>query len=473
MVSQILHPVEFFVNHHFYYLVSIIPFILALVYLRKAQDASDSDLPWLNPKHRFEPTFIRPKANFRRNARKLLEGWFEDNADSPVNVVTDFGIMIVLPTKMASEIRNDSRLDFRKINEQRQWLMIYIPDWHAIPLRETILHVVARVSSRIFLGLEVCRNENWLRITREYTVTSIMAAEFLRLVPVPLRPLANMLFPLSIKCRGLIFEARSIIEPLVLERRRLKSEAKLQGKELTFDDAIDWSETAAQLRRWSLDQTKAQLVLSLATIHSTTDLVTQFLIDLAPRPEMIQILRQEIISVLRQQPLTKLALSSMKLLDSAIKETQRMKPLTMISMLRVALEDVVLSDGTCISKGRYVGVTARNMWNKDIYPDPGEWIGSRFKTIGKDPAQQHLAQLVATNANFTAFGHGKHACPGRFFASEQIKIMLVHMLLNYDIRLFGSATPTVWEIGMQLIADPKAKMEIRVREPGIELGANL
>lgn len=32
-------------------------------------------------------------------------------------------------------------------------------------------------------------------------------------------------------------------------------------------------------------------------------------------------------------------------------------------------------------------------------------------------------------------GHGRHACPGRFFASAELKVVLVHILREYDIKL--------------------------------------
>lgn len=31
--------------------------------------------------------------------------------------------------------------------------------------------------------------------------------------------------------------------------------------------------------------------------------------------------------------------------------------------------------------------------------------------------------------------HGKHACPGRFFASNEIKILLILVLMNYNVSL--------------------------------------
>lgn len=37
-------------------------------------------------------------------------------------------------------------------------------------------------------------------------------------------------------------------------------------------------------------------------------------------------------------------------------------------------------------------------------------------------------------------GHGLHACPGRFFASNEIKLLLSHLILNYDIKLKDGET---------------------------------
>lgn len=33
------------------------------------------------------------------------------------------------------------------------------------------------------------------------------------------------------------------------------------------------------------------------------------------------------------------------------------------------------------------------------------------------------------------FGYGRHACPGRFFAANEIKLMLVRLLMDYDIKM--------------------------------------
>lgn len=103
-------------------------------------------------------------------------------------------------------------------------------------LRESLLRLVARVSSRAFLGEEICRNDNWLRVTREYTVDGIRAAEELRLWPAPLRALVHWFIPSCQRARADVAEARRIVSG-VLEKRRLE---KQRGEKVDYEDALEW-----------------------------------------------------------------------------------------------------------------------------------------------------------------------------------------------------------------------------------------
>jgi cytochrome P450 len=67
-------------------------------------------------------------------------------------------------------------------------------------------------------------------------------------------------------------------------------------------------------------------MLSFAAIHTTTELVTQVMTDLCKNPEIFGELRQEISQVLRAGGWNKNSLYNMKLLDSVIKESLRLKP---------------------------------------------------------------------------------------------------------------------------------------------------
>jgi cytochrome P450 len=59
---------------------------------------------------------------------------------------------------------------------------------------------------------------------------------------------------------------------------------------------------------------------------------------------------------------------------------------------------------------------------------------------------------------------GKHACPGRFFAGNEIKTMFVHLLTKYDMRteIEGERPKDIFA-GPTMLADPKAKVLFRKR----------
>ncbi|AEO62025.1 hypothetical protein MYCTH_2312925 [Thermothelomyces thermophilus ATCC 42464] len=444
----------------------------------------------------------------------MLDAWFREHPNQPARIIGDAGEVIVLLPHLTNEMRNDPRLSFagwivknflahipgfegfregsrdsqivqevimkdltKYLNKITEPLSeetalavneLYPADddqeRHTISPRERLLRLVARVSSRVFLGEEICRNEAWLRVTREYTVDAFGAAEELRLWPAPLRALVHWFLPSCRRARADVAEARRIIGA-VLDKRRLQ---KLRGEKVEYDDAIDWFEREARGREY--DPTVAQLTLSMAAIHTTTELVTQVMSDIAQDPDILDELRHEMVQVLRDGGWKKTSLYNMKLLDSVLKESLRLKPTGIISMRRLASDNIRFSDGTSIRKGSMVAVTARKHWDAGVYEKPEAWDGRRFLRMRETPGREHVAQMVSTGPDYLSFGHGQHACPGRFFAANEAKVVLIHLLLKYDWRLSPDAPrPRIRHYGWTLRADPTTTMQYRRRRPEIDL----
>jgi cytochrome P450 len=199
-------------------------------------------------------------------------------------------------------------------------------EWHKLPLQETILKLICRLSSRVFLGPKLCRNEEWLQVTRQYAVIAFLAAQDLRSWSPWIRPIANSFLSKCRMSRALMQKARELIQPVIQERRRLEGKPS-EGQSSELNDAISWFEDAANTE--SFDPEIVQLSLSTVAIHTTTDLLCQTLADIAMHPQIIEPLREEIVSILSEDNGLKTAsLGKMKLLDSCIKESQRLKPLS-------------------------------------------------------------------------------------------------------------------------------------------------
>ncbi|GJC99497.1 cytochrome P450 [Colletotrichum higginsianum] len=245
----------------------------------------------------------------------------------------------------------------------------------------------------------------------------------------------------------------------MVERRR---RAKAESPDVQFDDTVEWAEKAA--KGLPYDASAVQLLFSMAAMHTTTDLLTQVILDLAAHPEVIEPLRQEIDTVLREEGgWTKAALHKMKLLDSVLKECQRMKPAAISGLRGVLNADVTLSDGTRLEKNTSIAVSSHLHWDEATYENPQEWDGWRFYNLRQTPGKEHSSQLVSTSPEHMGFGIGTHACPGRFFGAHEVKVALCHFLLRYDWKLAEGVVPQTRTFMWSLVADPKAKVSIKRR----------
>ena len=57
-------------------------------------------------------------------------------------------------------------------------------------------------------------------------------------------------------------------------------------------------------------------------------------------------------------------------------------------------------------------------------------------------------------------GHGRLSCPGRFFAVQEIKLLMAYMLLNYDIKYLPSKPKQKW-LGPMSMPDMSATITVR------------
>lgn len=135
-------------------------------------------------------------------------------------------------------------------------------------------------------------------------------------------------------------------------------------------------------------------------------------------------------------------------------------------MRRLAIRDVHLSDGMFIPKNTTVLIPADAMWDPDFYENPKQFDPYRYIRMRELPNRQAqtAAQLISPSPNHLGWGFGQHACPGRFFAANELKIILCQLLLKYDFKLDESHLPLVRRHGTSLTADPTANLVIRRRK---------
>ncbi|TGJ80857.1 hypothetical protein E0Z10_g7926 [Xylaria hypoxylon] len=471
--------------------------------------------PVINPPKLFDFTGRLSKDDFLQRSYAMVHGDSRGSSHRPYTVYSDVGPVILLSPRFADEIKNNPHLDFLKnigndfhssipgfqtfkadttsrivaqvakkqltkslnkitkpLSKETAFSLHTILgdslEWKEYNLPTVNLPLVARISSLVFLGERLCRDDDWLQITSQLPVDLFMAAYKLRMYPKFLRPLVHWFLPECQLIRRELAQANALIEPVIKQRQEEKRKALEEGLSVpTYDDAIDWAEEESKQVKY--EPAKCQVALSVAAIHTTTDLLSQTILELLAHPELIQPLRDEVIEVLRIHGWTKAGLYNLKLMDSILKETQRTKPIQMIAMSRLADADIHLSDGTVIPKGGKCAIANTSRLDGDFYDDPQKFDGYRFLNMRSDPGKEQSAQFVTTGVHSLGFGHGTHACPGRFFAANEVKVALSHLILKYDLELAQGTKSEVTRHGFDLSFNREARIRVRRRKEELDI----
>nr|ASK38704.1 cytochrome P450 [Paecilomyces divaricatus] len=320
-------------------------------------------------------------------------------------------------------------------------------DWTPITVYPTDLQLIALLSSRTFVGLPLSRNERWLEIMIRYTILSKAAARALWPYPFLLRPILQRFAPQSKELEKQRKEASALVRP-ILEQRL----ADLKRPDFKPpNDMMQWVlHNCTPAEREDIDfLVQQQLTLSIVSIHTTAHNLTHCIFDLAAHPECIEPLRQEFLPLLRETngQIDKQLLTKCNKLDSFCKESQRFCPPGLIVMSRKIMSDIPMSNGTILPKGLFVATSNYDATSDEsVLGNPDQFDAFRYERMRLQPQQRNLHQLVSTSTSELSFGFGTHACPGRFFAAFEIKMILIYLLLNYDLKFQEGVPPPRNEI---------------------------
>lgn len=139
-------------------------------------------------------------------------------------------------------------------------------------------------------------------------------------------------------------------------------------------------------------------------------------------------------------------------------------------MPRLTQEDVKFKDGTVVPKGAYLMIYPMPAVNAELYPDPEKFDGYRFLRARAEPGSENKYQSVTTGTDLTFFGHGTHACPGRFLATNEIKLVVIYLLLHYDWELPKTqGLLATGSAGMFYLQDGRQKALYKVRKPEVDM----
>ncbi|KUJ21569.1 cytochrome P450 [Mollisia scopiformis] len=342
-------------------------------------------------------------------------------------------------------------------------------EWTPVRVFPNINRVVSMVSGRMFLGKQLSRQEEWISISTQWSSDVFALLRRTQRYPSWLRPYITPYLSQTKKVLEQRRRAKKFLGPSFEEQLSAKREGLPSPGE---ESLATWMMKYLTPRHMQVESlVRHQLGISWASVHTSTLALTQIIYDLAARPEYLQPLRDELEGLMRgcDRELTHADLNKLMKMESFMKESLRINPSTVVSPLRLTVEPVTLSTGQTIPAGIPFGFYSYSInQSKALYHSPGPEVfdGFRFFNMRQKEGEEHKHQFGATGPSESFdFGHGIHACPGRFFACTEIKLLLAYILRNYDLKLRdGEARPPNTLDEIWFIADQTAEVLFRSRD---------
>ncbi|KAI5459413.1 cytochrome P450 [Mariannaea sp. PMI_226] len=391
-------------------------------------------------------------------------------------------------------------------------------NWKSVNIWQLWLSIVPRITNRLLIGEPVCRNETFLGSMVAFVDDVVRNSFLLNMFPLVVHPLVGRLLALPnwIHWR----KADSFISDLI--KQRLHDMTQKQLGDPTYadwtppEDFITWDIRLAftEQNRFELDPnivSKRILPIEFAAIHTTALTGQSWMLDLLttpPEAKVLDTLRDELLA---QKPLpsksivgdsssysgswNKSALISLVRVDSSIRESQRLSNFAATLVERQVVSPDGLYNptlGWVIPQGAFVTVNLEGTHHDDdLYPEARSydpWRYSRPREAWEDEKKKREAErgangkksddevkeeartrglgMVTTSDAHLAFGHGRHACPGRFFVAHELKLIMAAILLNYDLKMIDHRPQPQW-FGGTIIPPLDACVEIRRRKDAL------
>ncbi|KAE8378054.1 cytochrome P450 [Aspergillus bertholletiae] len=402
--------------------------------------------PFILPTTGFDPHVMLPKEHIK---------WVIDQPEDILSHVMvhgeKSGIKYMFPTF-------DYTSDLAAVEAIRIHLTRYLGKAQSVLANEmrksfdAMNEIIPRVVGRLMFGQRLCRNQRFMRYAQRFSMWfGIGTALIGQLVPWQLRRIIGCLVAIPVA----YYRALCTAYPWPLLNERFLN-MKRQRDDPTFEysppeDLITWVFRAAfDMKNTTIDSPKAVAsrysILIPVGMGSTTVTATNTFLDLLasdPQQNYYEVLREEAESAFSTEDdwSQSVALQKLKRADSAIRESLRRNPILLNALSRQVMpkEGVTLPSGQHLQQGAWVAFSAAGIHNDErFYHKPDVYTPFRFlptETTGeKIDTKPKTAMMVTTSDTFLPFGHARHSCPGRWFVSHVLKLLLAYITIHYDIK---------------------------------------
>ncbi|KAI8623685.1 cytochrome P450 [Xylariaceae sp. FL1651] len=349
-------------------------------------------------------------------------------------------------------------------------------EWRELPLMDTLSAVLDSAVSRVIFGTKLSRDQGFLRVMGLFIIGGGVLTELIGQLPVGLfRPVVGVpfnIFTMAVKKWCAAYYLRPEIS------RRLHQIDSGDNKD---DEAFDFiTQCIRSVRKLKFPIRTDEITfvsdmlmfLALAGVVSTrTTTVNTFMDILGPQgvqQDIYSTLRQEAESIFQSEAdwASASSLKGMINTDSCVRESARKNPLqTRGLMKQVMPEDgVTLPDGVRIPQGTWLGVPVEAIHRDEtIYPDARGFDALRFARMRVEGESNKSLDASEPSDTYMFFSYGRSACPGRWFATRVMKLLIAYVALHYDIKPLPEDAER-FSVGDTKFHHSTAKMVVRRRK---------
>ncbi|PGH19028.1 hypothetical protein AJ79_00062 [Helicocarpus griseus UAMH5409] len=318
-------------------------------------------------------------------------------------------------------------------------------EWKEVSLFWTMQDIIVRTVQTGLVGEQLGNDKRWLNVVNWFPM-AIMAGIWLsNQVPVLVRPLVSsvVFLPAWALHKYMAILLRPMVTGQVLKFKAAMADSDEKRQELLRASADkDLPITSWLMNRYRPEEREVRQVISdiiamsFEATPSSAGTAYYILAELLVRPDFMDELREELRNVMKNGKLPLTHLSELQKMDSVMRESARVNPISYLSLYRLLQVPLQLSAGPKLPKGSVICVDSYHIHNSpQLWEDPEAFDPMRFYKLRQKPGHEARHQFSSLGSDSPGWGDGPQACPGRQFAGNTIKIVLAHLLLNYDIEL--------------------------------------
>ncbi|KAF2789980.1 cytochrome P450 [Melanomma pulvis-pyrius CBS 109.77] len=317
------------------------------------------------------------------------------------------------------------------------------PEWKTVNAWDACGRIIMRAAIRVLIGLPTCRDETYFEQSRLFSDAVIMGTAMINTMPPLLRPVYH-----QARCL-------KILVPFVEDRIRIWKQGGEKGEDGSENDFLQWLiPKCAKEGPEQMAPTKLANRLLTFNVMFVIGMVYVFghtVLDLYSSPNKdayLAGLEAECHRVSAQHDglTSRAAVDQLHRLDSVIRESMRVSDIAVTALARdVVGKPLDLGAGVQVPRGtRVVFPTHAIHRDEEYYEDPLRFDAFRFSRPFEGSSEDVAAEakdqkdsLTTITPSFLAFGYGKHACPGRFFAAQTMKQALAGIVMDYDVEIIS------------------------------------